>query len=132
MDDVATDPRRHGPPLFRDRSRTAQVALGGLAPAAIGALAGVLLGVSSIAYVVVALIAAVGAFLSGLEHPNAWGGADRGFVAGVIYGVALLVAHALAGTQATVSLGSFPPALIVVTAIVGMLLAAAGASRPPA
>lgn len=117
---------------FSERSRGAQIALAGVAPAAIGALAGVLLGVSAIAYAAVAAVAAVGAFLSGLEHPTAWGGADRGLIAGVVYGVALLVAHALAGTHATVALGSFPPALIVVTGIVGALLAAAGASRPQA
>jgi hypothetical protein len=47
-------------------------------------------------------------------------------VGGFIYGVALLVAHAIAGTDAKVSLGKFPPLLAVVTAILGMLLAAAG------
>jgi hypothetical protein len=31
--------------------------------------------------------------------------------------------------HATVALGSFPPALVVVTALVGMFLAAAGATR---
>ena len=40
--------------------------------------------------------------------------------------MALLVAHAIAGTTAKVSLGSFPPLLAVVTAILGMFLAAAG------
>jgi hypothetical protein len=114
------------PPLFRDRSRAAQIALGGVLPALIGALAGVLVGVSSAAYWIVGLLAAVGAFLSGFEHRDGWGGADRGFFGGLIYGIALLVAHALAGTHAKVSLGSFPPLLVVVTAIVGMLLAAAG------
>jgi hypothetical protein len=38
----------------------------------------------------------------------------------------LLVAHAIAGTHAKVSLGSFPPLLAVVTAIIGMFLAAGG------
>jgi hypothetical protein len=114
------------PVLFRDRSRAAQIVLGGVVPAAIGALAGVLVGVSSTAYWVVAVIAGVGGFLSGFEHRDGWGGADRGLVGGFIYGVALLVAHAIAGTEAKVSLGKFPPLLAVVTAILGMLLAAAG------
>jgi hypothetical protein len=47
-------------------------------------------------------------------------------VAGFIYGVALLLAHLIAGTHAKVSLGSFPPLLAVVTAIAGMLLSALG------
>jgi ABC-type Na+ efflux pump permease subunit len=112
--------------LFRDRSRPLQIVLGGLIPAALGALAGVLLGVSAGAYWAVGAVAAVGGFLSGFEHQDGWGGADRGLVAGFIYGVALLVAHAIAGTDAKVSLGKFPPLLAVITAIFGMLLTAAG------
>lgn len=114
------------PPLFRDRPRPVQVLLGGVIPAAVGALAGVLVGVSSAAYWVVAGLAGLGAFLAGFEHRDGWGGADRGFFGGLIYGVALLVAHAIAGTTAKVSLGSFPPLLAVVTTIAGMLLGAAG------
>jgi hypothetical protein len=114
------------PVLFRDRPRPVQIVLGGVTPAAIGALAGVLVGVSSTAYWVVAIVAGIGGFLSGFEHLDGWGGADRGLVGGFIYGVALLVAHAIAGTEAKVSLGKFPPLLAVVTAILGMLLAAAG------
>jgi hypothetical protein len=114
------------PVLFRERSRPLQIVLGGVVPAAIGALAGVLVGVTTAGYWAIAIIAGVGGFLSGFEHQDGWGGADRGLVGGFIYGVALLVAHAIAGTHAKVSLGSFPPLLAVVTAIIGMLFAAAG------
>lgn len=114
------------PVLFRDRSRPVQIVLGGVVPAAIGALAGVLVGISAPAYWTVAILAGVGAVLSGFEHQDGWGGADRGLVGGAIYGTSLLVAHAIAGTRAKVSLGSFPPLLAVVTAIFGMLLAALG------
>jgi hypothetical protein len=114
------------PVLFRDRSRPAQIVLGGVVPAAIGALAGVLIGATTAGYWAIAIIAGIGGFLSGFEHQDGWGGADRGLVGGFIYGVALLIAHAIAGTHAKVSLGSFPPLLAVVTAIIGMLLAAAG------
>jgi hypothetical protein len=122
-------PGRHSPVPFRDRSLPVKILLVGVAPALVGAVAGILLGVSSIAYLAIGLLAAVGSFLSGLEHENGWSGADRGFVAGVVYGTALLLMHALVGTHATVALGSFPPALVLVTALVGMLLAAAGATR---
>jgi hypothetical protein len=114
------------PPLFRDRSRAMQVLLGGVAPAVIGVIAGVLLGISSAAYWVVSVLAGAGGFVSGFEHRDGWGGADRGVVAGAIYGTALLLAHAAVGTHAKVSLGSFPPFLVVITAIIGMLLCAAG------
>jgi ABC-type Na+ efflux pump permease subunit len=114
------------PVLFRDRPLAAQIILGGVLPAMIGAVAGVLIGVSAVAYWVVAILAGVGAFLAGFEHRDGWGGADRGMVGGVIYGTALLLMHALVGTQAKVSLGSFPPLLAVITAIVGAVLGACG------
>jgi ABC-type branched-subunit amino acid transport system permease subunit len=114
------------PPLFRDRSRPVQILLGGVIPALVGALAGILLGVSSGAYFAIGALAAVGAFLAGFEHRDGWGGADRGFISGAIYGTSLLVVHALVGTHAKVSLGSFPPFLVVITAIAGMFISAAG------
>jgi hypothetical protein len=114
------------PTLFRDRSRPMQILLGGVIPALIGALAGIMLGVSSGAYYAVGAVAAVGAFLAGFEHRDGWGGADRGFIGGAIYGTALLVTHALVGTHAKVSLGGFPPLLVVLTALIGMFISAAG------
>ena len=117
---------RYTPVLFRDRPRHLQVLSGGVAPAGLGAAAAVLLGVSAGGYWAIGAVAAVGAFVSGFEHRDGWGGADRGFVGGVIYGVVLLVVHALVGTHAKASLGSFPPLLVVVTTIVGTLLGAAG------
>ncbi len=114
------------PILLRDRSRPAQVMLGGVVPAVAGGVAGVLVGVSSGAYWAFGALAAIGAIVAGFEHQDGWGGADRGLVAGAIYGIALLVVHAILGTHAKVSLGSFPPLLAVVTAIAGMLLSALG------
>lgn len=116
----------YSPVLLRDRSRPAQVLLAGVIPAATGALAGVLIGASSAAYWVLSVLAGIGIFIAGFEHRDGWGGADRGFFAGLIYGVALLVVHALVGTQAKVSLGGFPPLLAVLDAIIGMLLCAGG------
>jgi hypothetical protein len=114
------------PVLFRDRSRPAQIFLGGVIPAAFGVAAGILVGVSTGAYWALAAVVSIGGFLAGFEHLDGWGGADRGLVGGAIYGTSLLIAHAVAGTQAKVSLGSFPPFLAVVTTIIGMLLGAAG------
>jgi hypothetical protein len=114
------------PVLFRDRERPAQIVLGGVIPAIAGAVAGILVGTSSGAYWGWAVLAAIGSIVAGFEHQDGWGGADRGVVAGFIYGVALLVVHAIVGTHAKVSLGSHPPLLAVVTAIAGMLLSALG------
>jgi len=114
------------PTLFRDRERPAQIVLGGVIPAIAGAIAGVLVGVSSGAYWGYGAFIAISGVIAGFEHLDGWGGADRGLVAGAIYGASLLVTHAIVGTHAKVSLGSFPPFLIVITAIAGMLLSAGG------
>jgi hypothetical protein len=116
----------YDPPLFRDRPRAAQIVFGGVVPAVIGAVAGILIGVTTAGYWAIAAVAGIGGFIAGFEHQDGWGGADRGVVGGAIYGASLLIAHAIAGTEAKVSLGSFPPFLVVITAIFGMLLGAAG------
>jgi len=112
--------------LFRDRERPVQILLGGVIPAAVGAIAGILIGVSVGAYYGLGAVAAIGQFLAGFEHRDGWGGADRGFIGGAIYGAALLLVHAAVGTHAKVSLGGFPPFFAVLTAIVGMFICAAG------
>jgi hypothetical protein len=113
-------------PLFRERPRSIQILLGLVVPTALGALAGVFLGISAGAYWAIGLIAFVGGILAGFEHADAWDGADRGLVGGTLYGTGLLIAHAIAGTDAKVELPGFAPILVVVTAIIGMLLGALG------
>lgn len=114
------------PTLFRDRPRAVQIVLGGVVPALLGIAAGILIGASTGAYWALAAVVSIGGLLAGFEHEDGWGGADRGLVGGAVYGTFLLISHAVAGTTAKVSLGSFPPFLAVVTAIIGMLLGALG------
>jgi hypothetical protein len=113
-------------PLFRERPRSIQIILGLVVPAALGALAGVFLGISAAVYWAIGLIAFVGGILAGFEHADGWDGADRGLVGGTLYGTGLLVAHAIASTDAKVELPGFAPILVVFTAIIGMLLGALG------
>ncbi len=116
----------HAPPLFRDRPRSIQILLGGVVPLLFGAVVGIALGISAGAYWGLSALAGLGAILAGFEHQDGWGGADRGLVGGAIFGAGILIAHAIAGTHAKVSLGSFPLLLIVIDAIAGMLLGAIG------
>ncbi len=116
----------HEPTLFRDRPRPLQIVLGGAVPLAFGAVVGIIIGVSAGVYWALAVLAGLGAVLAGFEHQDGWGGADRGLVGGALFGLGILVAHAIAGTHAKVSLGGFPPLLIVIDAIFGMLLGALG------
>ena len=114
------------PPLFRDRPRPVQIILGGVVPLAFGAVVGVVLGLSAGVYWALLAVASIGGVLAGLEHRDGWGGADRGLVGGSLFATGLLVAHAIAGTDAKASLGSFPPLLIVLDAFVGIALGAIG------
>jgi hypothetical protein len=114
------------PMLLRDRPLPHQILVAAVAPAVTGVIAGLLLGVSAGGYIAWSIVAAVGGFLGGFEHRDGWGGADRGFFGGLIYGIALLLVHALTGVHAKVSLGSFPPLLAVITTIIGTLLGAGG------
>jgi hypothetical protein len=116
----------HTPVLFAERPRPLQIVLGGVVPLLFGAVVGIVLGISSGGYWGLSALAALGAVLAGLEHRDGWGGADRGLVGGALFGLGVLVAHAIAGTHAKISLGGFPPLLIVIDAIVGMFLGALG------
>jgi hypothetical protein len=116
----------HTPTLFRDRPRPVQIVLGGAVPLVFGAVVGIFIGISAGVYWALAVLAGLGAVLAGFEHQDGWGGADRGLVGGALFGLGVLLAHAIAGTHAKVSLGGFPPLLIVIDAIFGMLLGALG------
>ncbi|HEY3553163.1 MAG TPA: hypothetical protein VGK66_05685 [Solirubrobacterales bacterium] len=115
-----------GPTLLRERSENTQVMLAVIVPLLFGAVVGVVLGTSASLYWILLGVASLGALLSGLEHDQIKEAAGRGAVAGAMFGLGILAAHQLAGTDAKVSLGSFPPFLIVIDAIVGALLAALG------
>ncbi len=88
--------------LFRERPLVLRIITGGVVPTAFGAVTG------------------------SFEHRDGWEGADRGLIGGALFGTGLLVAHALAGTHAQVSLPKFAPILVVFTAIVGMFAGALG------
>jgi hypothetical protein len=125
-DNVPRRMARFTPVPFAARSEGQKVVIGAVVPALVGALAGFLVGASAAGYWVVALLAGVGAFFGGFEHSDGWDAADRGFFGGVIYGTTLLLVHELIHNHAKVSLGSFPPFLVVVTALAGTLLSGAG------
>jgi uncharacterized membrane protein len=114
------------PTLLRERPENTQVALAVIVPLIFGAVVGLVLGTSASLYWILLAVATLGALLAGLEHDEVKEAAGRGAVAGAMFGLGILAAHQLAGTDAKVSLGSFPPALIVIDAIAGALLTALG------
>jgi apolipoprotein N-acyltransferase len=115
-----------GPTLLRERPENTQVWLAVIVPLVFGAVVGIFLGTSATVYWILLAVASLGALLSGLEHDQVKEAAGRGAVAGAMFGLGILATHQLAGTDAKVSLGSFPPLLILIDAIAGALLAALG------
>ncbi len=111
---------------FAERSQGAQIVLALVVPFIFGAIVGVVLGASATAYWILSALAALGAVLAGLEHPGPRPAAIRGLVMGAVYGIAVLLAHVVAGTHAEVSLGSFPLLVILIDAVAGAILAAIG------
>jgi ABC-type antimicrobial peptide transport system permease subunit len=111
---------------FAERSRDVQLTLAVFAPFIFGCIVGIVLGISAAGYWILSLIAALLTIVAGLEHPGPRPAAVRGVIMGAIYGVAVLLAHEVAGTDAKASLGSFPPAVIIIDAIAGSILAAIG------
>ena len=113
-------------PLFRERPRSVQVVTGLVLPIVAGAIAGVLLGLNAAAYWAISVVALGGGILGGFEHADGWDGADRGLIGGALFGISLLIFHAITGGDAQVSLPDFAPILAVFTAIIGMLAGALG------
>ncbi|MCW2759601.1 MAG: hypothetical protein JWO46_3347 [Nocardioidaceae bacterium] len=111
-----------------ERSRNRRLVDVGVVPFVFGAVGGVLLGWTAVGYWILQVVASVGAVLAGAEHRTPGSGARRGATAGAVFGVGLLLAHVVSGKDATVSLGGFPPALIVITAVAGSILTALGAA----
>lgn len=103
-----------------------QIVLAVAVPFLFGALVGVFVGISAAVYWILLALAALGGVLAGLEHPNAGEGARRGVVGGTLFGAGLLLAHAISGTDAKVSLGEVPLLLIPIDAIAGALLGTLG------
>jgi hypothetical protein len=118
--------KRPLPPLFAERARAAQLAAALVVPAVFGAIVGLMLGVSAAAYWGLQIVAAIGGLLAGLEHRTGADAADRGFFGGLVFGSFLLLAHAISGADAKVSLGQWPGVLIVLAGIAGALLGALG------
>jgi hypothetical protein len=116
------------PRLLETRPLSHQWVLGDAVPLIFGALAGLALGESKGIYAVLALLAAVGGFLAGMEHSTPAEGAARGEVGGLLFGLGILLAHGLVGGKPKASLPDPEILQIVITTVGGILLGAGGAA----
>lgn len=114
------------PPLFSTLPRPVQVQIAGLGPLLLGAVCGFLLDSSAAGYWIVSGLGVVGGIAGGLEHRGARAGARRGVVAGTLFGIGIVTAHAIAGRGALAPIPSPSSLLVPLTAVAGTLLGAAG------
>jgi hypothetical protein len=95
-------------------------------PAAFGALAGWLLGVNEVAYIVVTVLAIGGGYFAGREHMGAGEGALRGLVGGSLFGGFILITHELIGDEPKAHLPEPAIILVAFTTVFGIALGAMG------
>jgi hypothetical protein len=93
-----------------------------------GALCGWILGVNKTAYLVASLVALLGAYVAGREHPNFWEGALRGVIAGAFFGGAILLVHGATGKPAKAKLPDPEILLLAITIVVSALACGFGGS----
>ena len=114
------------PPRFSSLPRAVQVQLAGLGPLLFGGICGFLLGESAGGYLAGSLLAVLGGVAGGFEHRSWRPGAIRGLVAGLLFGVGLVGAHAISADPPLATVPSFEPLMIVFTTVIGAALGALG------
>src|SRR5215207_5110077 len=117
------------PVLLRSREVPLQVVLAAVVPALVGAIAGWLLGVNELAYVIWSVIALAGGFFAGLEHRGAGEGAIRGVLGGGLFGATLLLVHNAIGDEPKADLPEPEVVLVIITALIGTVAGALGGAR---
>jgi hypothetical protein len=117
------------PPLWASRPWPLRIVLATVPSAAYGALCGWVLGVSEVAYIILAIpLAILLQVVVGLEHRNRAEAAARGFVAGACFGgFILIVNQLLIDTEPKFHLEDPKWQLAIVTAVFGAGLAWLGA-----
>ena len=113
-------------PLLFDQPRSVQVLLAVVLPVLYGALTGYLLGVSEVTYLVLSVLGVLGGIGAGFDHVGVAAGAKRGFVAGVLFGGSILIAHEIHGAEAKADLPEPAILLVVLTTVLGVGFAALG------
>jgi hypothetical protein len=112
--------------LLRERPLPVQIVLALVVPAAFGALAGWLLGVNEVAYLVVSVLAILGGYFAGREHMGAGEGALRGLVGGALFGGFILLVHEATGKEPKAELPDPEIIVLAITVVFGVVLGAMG------
>jgi hypothetical protein len=114
------------PPLLSSLPLPSQLQLAGLGPLLFGMVCGFLLEASAAGYWVLSTVGLLGAVSGGMEHSGARAGGRRGLLAGSLFGVGVILAHAIAREREIVSIPHPAVLLILLTSVIGTLFGAAG------
>jgi hypothetical protein len=114
------------PPLLMEQPRSLQVLLAVVLPVIYGALTGYFLGVSEPTYLVLSILGVLGGIGAGFDHHGAGPGAKRGFLAGLLFGASILIAHEIHGAEAEAHLPEPAILLVVATTLLGVAFGALG------
>jgi hypothetical protein len=114
------------PDLLESHPPRLQLILALVVPAVFGAIAGILLGITEIGYLVFSILAIGGGYMAGKEHIGASEGATRGFTGGILFGTFILAGHALTGLERKAHLPEPEILLVVLTTVFGIGLGALG------
>ena len=102
-----------------------------IVPSIGGLIAGILLGVSEIGYLVYSVLAIGAGYFGGLEHIGGWNGFYRGLIGGLLFGVWILIGHGVFfnDEEPKAHLPDPEILLVVITTVLGVLLGALGGRR---
>src|ERR671928_1703649 len=115
-------------PLLTDRPPSARIVIAVVVPAVYGLITGLLLGVSAGAYLILSLLGILGGLAAGYDHSDANEGALRGVCGGMLFGTFILLGGTLIGKEAKTSIPDPQWTLPVITAVLGAIFGAIGAS----
>jgi hypothetical protein len=113
-------------PLLADRRPGEQVFIVLVLPSLFGAICGVMLGINEALYTVLTLLGILGGVAAGYDHATPREGALRGIAGGALFGTFILLAHAIAGTDAKAKLPDPHVVLPIATTLISIALGAIG------
>ena len=114
------------PTLFSSLPRAAQIQLAVLGPLLYGMVCGFVLEANAAGYWALSTVGLLGAVSGGMEHSGTAAGARRGLLAGSLFGVGLVAAHAIARDRELVTIPHPAVLLIIVTSVIGTCFGAVG------